>query len=572
MKGILIFFALILGLLLPSAAMATQTAPLQEPMPLRESHLPDRVTFFPSEILVEIEKDIQAERLPDGSYGFILPLPIQILGNSLMVQIDGTPAPVVRWLPRPRQVPLPSTVRGLTPVPGLTMDVATEKAPLRRELLQAYLTALEQAGSVEATLASIDRQATMWDNVANAFARGEAPLPAAGSLVELGASLHDNLTRLGQARATAELALHEATIRLNTAAENLQRHDRRKNTVLVAVQADSGAATKRLSYRYIMPGSSRLGYTLNASPEKNKLDIAQNITLVQQSNTDWDNVETFVALTVRGNSPQPRALDPWFVQYAAKMVDYDRPRLASKSMAMEEQYEMAMAAPAMGNEAQAPMQREQAVQEMSSFRLWTLGKNTIRSHDTATVNLDTESHKAEFFYTLRPSHGKRGFLTARVAFAEPVELPEGRAVCFVDNAFAGEQSITASGKEALFFLGEDPQVTVDRRDLTNRSGQTGIFTKEQTHTLHWAYTVQNHRNRDVDVVVEERAPISLDDSITISHASTPKPEEIMPSQTDSHQALRLFVWKKTLKPAESFSIDHKVTIKASPDKALDFSQ
>ena len=567
MKRISIFSTLLLSLFLPLTALAATTSSAPHPLPPRDSHLPDRVTFFSTEILVEVERNMQPERLPDGDYGYILPLPVQALGNSLMVQIDGTPAPVVRWLPRSRQVPLPYAMSGFAPVtPGLTMDAATEKDPLRKALLLAFLTALEQTSAIEVTLQSIKRQTDMWNSVSNAVTGGDAPLPAAGSLVELGASLHENLIRLGKAKDSAELAMHEATISLNTAVENLQRHDWRQNTVLVAVAADSASAKKRIQYRYIMPGSSNLDYTLNASPEQSTLGIVQNITLRQESGIDWDNVETFAALTVRGHSPFPGVLSPWFIQYAQKPIHYDAPRYASKSY---EQAEPPAPVLAQANSGHASPQRVREVQEMSSFRLWSLGKNTIRSHDSATVNLATDTHKAEFFYTLRPSLGKRGFLTARVAFAEPVELPQGRAVCFVDNAFVGEQPLAANGKEALFFLGEDPQITIDKRDLTNKSGSTGIFNKEQTRTLHWAYTVQNHRNRTVDVVVEERAPISKDESITINSTSSPKPEDVMPAGTESHQALRLFVWKKTLNPAETLVIDHKIIVNANTDKQLD---
>ena len=557
------FFAcatLCLGLFLPFSALAFA------PVDLREPHTPSKVTFFPTEIMVEVEREVQPEKLPDGDYAYILPLPVSVLRNSLVVLIDGTPAQELRWLPRPLSISLPSAMRNLSPpVPGLTLDIAEEKDPQRKELLQAYLAALENSGVHAATLNAIEQQTEMWNNVAGGVARGEAPLPEARTIEALGASLHQNLTLLLQQQTATELALREANIKLANAEESLKRHDRRKNTFLVAVATDNASAKKRIQYRFIIPGSSSLAYTLNASPEKNTLHIAQNITILQESGMDWNNVETFAALTVRGRSPLPARLSPWFVQYSVKAE--------SKSSRYESNiYEMAeiplAAASSMAKEYSDAPRKVRDVQEMSSFRLWSLGKNTIRSHDEATLNLKTESHKAEFFYTLRPSIGKRGFLTARVAFAEPVELPKGSAVCFVDNAFVGEQSLATHGKEALFFLGEDPQVTIDKRDLTNKSGQTGIFSKEQTRTLHWAYTVNNLRSRAVDVVVEERAPISRDESIIISIASTPKPEEVAPADAESHQALRLFVWKKKLNPAETMSIDHKITITANPDKQL----
>ena len=560
MKRFLACATLCLGLLLPVSALAF--APLE----LREPHAPSKVTFFPTEIMIEVERDMQPEKLPDGDYAYILPLPVSVLRSSLMVLVDGAPAQEMRWLPRPLSISLPSAMRDVSPpVPGLTLDVAEEKDPQRKELLQAYLTALENSSVHAATLNAIEQQTDMWNSVAAGVAKGEAPLPEANTIEALGASLHQNLTRLLQQHTATELTLREANIKLAVAAEDLQRHDRRKNTFLVAVTADNATAKKRVQYRYIIHGSSSLAYTLNASPEKNTLNMAQNITLSQESGMDWNNVETFVALTVRGNSPLPASLSPWFVQYSSKVQ--------SKSMRYEsnvyEMAEMPMATAAMANEFSDTPRKVRDVQEMSSFRLWNLGKNTIRSHDEATINLATEIHKAEFFYTLRPSIGKRGFLTARVAFAEPVELPRGKAVCFVDNAFVGEQSLAAHGKEALFFLGEDPQVTIDKRDLTNQSGQTGIFSKEQTRTLHWAYTVKNNRSRAVDVVVEERAPISRDESIVISNTSTPKPEEVMPADAESHQALRLFIWKKKINPAETMTIDHKITINANPDKQLD---
>ena len=123
-------------------------------------------------------------------------------------------------------------------------------------------------------------------------------------------------------------------------------------------------------------------------------------------------------------------------------------------------------------------------------------------------------------------------------------------------------------RSALVYLGSDPQVTIDTREVSMQKGEQGVFTKEQTRQWHWLYTINNARSKPVDIVVETAQPVSQDTSISIAMKSKPQPENVVPKDAESDAALKLYVWKKTLEAGESFVIDHAVTIGASVGKEL----
>ena len=80
--------------------------------------------------------------------------------------------------------------------------------------------------------------------------------------------------------------------------------------------------------------------------------------------------------------------------------------------------------------------------------------------------------------------------------------------------------------------------------------------------------MSNSRSKAVDVVVQTAQPVSKDTSITITTKSKPEPQKLVPTGEDSDAALKLYVWEKTLEPAETFAIDHQVMVGASVGKEL----
>jgi uncharacterized protein (TIGR02231 family) len=323
----------------------------------------------------------------------------------------------------------------------------------------------------------------------------------------------------------------------------------------------AGGKTALLRYTYILPGSCRTAYDLNALPAENSLSIAQSASLVQSSGFAWKDVQVFVSTSGRDRGLDPQGLLPWRIRLGAP-----EPSPPARPLSRTAVQQSAIAAYAT-QDAEFKENSLQEAEEKGVFRLWNIGRHSLDADVPATVSLASNSYPASFHYTLRPSRGSRGILSAELALDQALELPAGQARFFVDAVFVGTRTLSLNGKAALLHFGSDPQVVVTRVDRKRASGEQGFLSKEQTVFWHWDFIVSNTRNRPVEAWIEDPLPDALDSAITVKVDSSPEPEEeVLDWRQDS---AKIYRWKISLAPGEVRTITHKVTVLAPSDKTLD---
>jgi hypothetical protein len=203
---------------------------------------------------------------------------------------------------------------------------------------------------------------------------------------------------------------------------------------------------------------------------------------------------------------------------------------------------------------------------MGTFRLWNLGRKTIDGNVAVTLPLAGDDYAAAYHYTLQPSVNPQGFLTASLSLDKALELPQGKARFFVDDAAIGEGSLSLTGSKATLFFGADPQVSATMRDVKRGAGETGFISKERNVFWHWEIIVRNMRGRAVDVWVEDPLPDEQDTAIKLAVESRPAPEKAVNAARLG--ATKLYRWKLSLQPNEERTIDHKVTVSAPAERTL----
>lgn len=553
------FLILALGLFMGSVAFAS--------LPVS----PKSVVFLPGEVMVRAEQVVTPVQSEQGTWEYRLVLPGSVNQKSFYVTVNGQRQPF-SWVIKPAWAEEAIT------------DPAQETDEIRKVLLETFVKADKEKQELHSAIKGLEQARVFWTN-RTAVQNEKAPL-SADELKAIGATIGQESAQLETALFEKKKALQSNERSWARAKEELVKYDAAHAVVEVAIpamaslarvsQADSSVANKSvtLDYSYVLPAALEASYVVSAEPEAGKLSLVQSVKLQQMSGIDWHDVDVSIAFVNKDYSLRPQGVRPWLLDYqaAAKAklgdgMEHKAGVAAQRMRSMEE----VMPEPVL----YAPMKADGAVmnlgvlqKEMTSFRQWDLGKRSIANDSATTIDLASESYEAKYFYTLRPASERRGTLTAQLSFDKAQELPQGWANCFVDDIYMGSQRLNINGKEALIYLGTDPQVTIDTREVSMQKGEQGVFSKEQTREWHWQYTVSNSRSKAVDVVVQTAQPVSKDTSITITTKSKPEPKKLVPTGEDSDAALKLYVWEKTLEPAETFVIDHQVMVGASVGKEL----
>lgn len=548
------FLILALGLFMGSVAFAS--------LPVS----PKSVVFLPGEVMVRAEQVGTPVQSEQGTWEYRLVLPGSVNQKSFYVTVNGQRQPF-SWVVKPAWAEEAIT------------DPAQETDAPRKVLLETFVKADKEKQELHSAIKGLEQARIFWAN-RTAVQNEKAPL-SADELKAIGATIGQESEQLETALFEKKKALQDSERSWARAKEELAKYDAAHAVVEVAIPAmatlASASEAKRtvtLDYSYVLPAAVEASYVVSAEPEAGKLSLVQSVKLQQMSGIDWHDVDVSIAFVNKDYSLRPQAVRPW-------LLDYQAPAKAKLGDAMEHKAGVAAQRMRSMDEAMpepvlfAPMQADGAVmnwgamqKEMTSFRQWDLGKRSIANDSATTIDLASESYEAKYFYTLRPASERRGTLTAQLSFDKAQELPQGWANCFVDDIYMGSQRLNINGKEALVYLGTDPQVTIDTREVSMQKGEQGVFSKEQTREWHWQYTVNNSRSKAVDVVVQTAQPVSKDTSITITTKSKPEPQKLVPTGEDSDAALKLYVWEKTLEPAEIFVIDHQVVVGASVGKEL----
>jgi hypothetical protein len=390
-------------------------------------------------------------------------------------------------------------------------------------------------------------------------------------LAHLDALIGKNLPALYALYEREQRALHNLRQQHAVVQEALEKFDvgrRFARVVLplvtrVAPPAGSASPRVTLRYTYSVPASYSIDYRLLAYPKQQTLTIEQSIALQQDSGFAWRGAEVTVASIGRDRSLQPVRPRRWLITEQPKAVAPLARRGAEANLAPMHQ----MAAPVLAaGMADGAEMRTAAQEQRSTFRVWNLGRLNIAPAIPVRTTLASDSHKVNYYYTLRPANYFRAFLTADLDLPAPLELPQGQARFFVDDAILGQSTFSFNGQQGTIFFGADPLVTGTMQNLKRSSGESGIIRREQTLEWNWNILVSNNRSHPVEVRVEDPMPESTDESFRLEVRSSPQPEE---TRTPLHQgSIRVYRWKLQLNAGEQATINHEVRLLAPQDRQV----
>ena len=490
---------------------------------------PVEVTFFPHSAQVTEITKLRLQPVAGMQMKAVFTLPGQADPDTLVTRISGN-----------------STI---TIEDQTWKQVANQDEEAIRVLKKKIEELREERTKIQAGIKSLETQVQFWQMQTKAKFKTLAD--AANMSTALGKYIKKALVE----KSGLESENEKLDKRLRQLQDELNAAGGRKETVWEVTALLSGAAGPDISltYTYTLRGCGWMPlYRLEARPLHQQVLFSWEGEIWQSSGQDWNHVAINLANRQPPATVTPGDMPAWIIKPrplptpvgTAKKARSSR--MADAMPAMEMDANVAAAAPTLVNEG--------------TYTSWALGKRSLAAGARQRVKVLDEAWPAEFTYLSRPGQGEQVFVRASVKFTETREIPQGSAVVLIDGAMVGKRPFAVSSREETIFFGTDPMLKAKSILLTQKSGEKTFLQDKQTHVWDWRIDLENNRNYDVKMRIEEPNPQARDERIKMTFRQDPPPTE---KTTDG------LIWILDLPALGKRSILTGVSLEAPKDMLLD---
>lgn len=337
----------------------------------------------------------------------------------------------------------------------------------------------------------------------------------------------------------------------------VQASTRESRVMTVAVSAKQ-AGRIVLSYQVNRAGW-KPAYRASLDSNASTVDIERMATISQKTGEDWSRVKLRLSTgqpSLSVNAPDP---SPWLLtwqppvqqQFAESYLAAPAPPPPAPSMG---QRRVAVKGSAVADDYVAPV-------------LETQGNFTTEFEVPARVDLASDGREISVALSRQAMPVKQSVriapryyrdlavLTIDAPRPEGVWLP-GQVQLRRDGAYVGSLHWNPQEEERFAMaFGRDPLVRVTVESRNEKSGQKGLFRRDNERRIADTYVVQNLHRQPIDVLVLEPTPVSQSDQVQVKVALSPAA-----TVRDWQQRRGLVGWERSLKPNETarFDMDYEI--------------
>ena len=168
---------------------------------------------------------------------------------------------------------------------------------------------------------------------------------------------------------------------------------------------------------------------------------------------------------------------------------------------------------------------------------------------------------ATYQYVGIPRADKDAFLVADATGWQTINLLEGEANVYFDNAFVGKSILDPNQpSDTLHFsLGRDNGIRIQRTKVADKSTRK-LLAAHQEQNMTWRITVRNTRNENVSLTLKDQIPVSQNSGITVTT------EELSGGSLDKDKGI--ITWLLALAPGEQKELIVQYRVKYPKNRRL----
>jgi|GEM_PF-4838242 len=303
-----------------------------------------------------------------------------------------------------------------------------------------------------------------------------------------------------------------------------------------------GTENIRLQYSAIFSNAGWTPeYTVDAYPRDGKVVFQWKARVWQHTGMVWKDAKIRLATMEPPESIIPPELPYWNIEV------YEETRSIMKKRSA---FMLAGMAPAPKKLEKDMVEKE----KKSGFDIYSVGTRTVYPGKDTIIPVEKLSWEADFQYLLRPFVNPWAYILAKVKLAQASIFPEATATFLLEGTYVGQERLSISGSEKVFYFGPDRLVSAKMVLDEKLTGERGFFHAKKSFLWKWHFLLKNDHDYPVTVKLEERKPVASDERIVFKEIKTPDLSEV--ESEDPHK----WAWKVKLKPREERQVSFLVHV------------
>jgi uncharacterized protein (TIGR02231 family) len=330
--------------------------------------------------------------------------------------------------------------------------------------------------------------------------------------------------------------------------------DGRNITVQVAVRQ---AGLLKLSYQVGNAGWKPT-YRALLDSSASTVNLERLATVSQKTGEDWSGVKLKLSTGQPRLSPQAPEPRPWLLTYRKPVsVELKSKSIASWPAPAPASASTQFRANAVNDGADKYILPVVETQGSFATEFEVPSRVTLPADGREiSVALSSQIMPAKQQLRIAPRLEKTAVIIAESARPEGVWLP-GSIQLYRDGSYVGQTHWNAQSSDKIQFpFGRDDRIHVAVDRSQEKTGTTGMLSRQAERTVKDLYTITSFHKKPVDLLVLDSAPVSTSDEVTVEASFEPKPS------IDSWNRRRGVVgWETSIAPDQTlkFSVGYAIT-------------
>ena len=274
-----------------------------------------------------------------------------------------------------------------------------------------------------------------------------------------------------------------------------------------------------------------------------RLELVRNALVTQGTTEDWEGVGLRISNAQRTARISPPVLKSQSVNQFAREVDVESARLASERDRVSA---VKVGNSSDGAGAEGSLQTDPASAGFNVMFEIPGRVDIDRSGTARTVRIGATTMPASLSLSAVPKIDVTAYLVAHFTVQGETPLLPGRVMLFRDGVFIGEAflPLTTPGETLELGFGADDLVRIERREVTRKSGETGLVSTAYVEERSYLTRVTSRHSFDIPIIVEDQTPVTNDERVRVEFL----PGTTRPDVEDVNDRSGVYSWKRVLKP------------------------
>ena len=446
------------------------------------------------------------------------------------------------------------TIRGVDLRQNLRSDSPSQAV---RDLEQQLKEKLDQKAKLESDKGLLADKRNFLIRLTNSLGGGDKQPVSADQVRDLYSFFSTELSGVSAQLLALDQSLQAIAPEIDRIKRELDRLRQEKSTGGVVVALNASAPTKfHLVIRYVVLNSSwRPIYDARVQTDTGAVQLAYNAMVRQTTGEDWSNAKLILSTAQPGRNGQMPELQPNFLNFALPPAPVAAATPAGQFRALTK-------AP-MQDEAESTPEAESKT-ETAAVRLSGLAVAFVVPV-TATIPADGQPHKValaqlslngKLTYITTPKLDSVAFLVAKVKNDSDGPFIAGELNLFRDGDLVGHLNLpeVPSGSPFDLFCGTDDAIKITRKELVNRTSQTGFINQRAQVNRKYQITIENFRAKPIEISVLDQLPVSQNGDINVKSVNF----SVQPTAQDKDTGK--LTWDLTAQPKEKKIVEFEYQV------------